>query len=241
MIHFFLSNPLLNRKMSNYNFNKISAAHIARIKAFAPDPADTLFGVTVTTIMSSMIADTEAVYDAWRSTEDVESTERSKKEGRTISVDDSITDLKSFISRKKGVIADKFPKGTPAFEEFFPLGLREYSRMTKKDADTILKRFVNAVDAHKADLDPAILSEANSKYNIYLQLRKDQLQSIGKVKDGMTESERKRIRLAVQIYRNLLTLLLLNAEEPEKARNFFDESILKRKPGDQKPAALPAK
>ncbi len=86
--------------------------------------------------------------------------------------------------------------------------LKEYSGITKKNADTILKRFISALDAHKADFDEAIVTEAGDKYTTYLALRTDQLQTLGKVKDEMMDSEKKRHALAVQLYRNLLTLLL---------------------------------
>jgi hypothetical protein len=240
MISHYLNNPVLSERMSDDNFNKFSASHIARIKTYDPNPDGQLFGVSETTIMAAMIMTTEKSYDDWRLSANMESVDRSKKSGRTITVDDAIADLRSFISRKEGVIADKFPKGSAVYKELFPNGLKEYSAMKKKNADTILKRFITTLDAHKSDFDASVLTEANDKYNTYLSLRKNQLEAIGKVKDEITDSEDKRHDLSVQLYKNLLTLLLLNAEEPDRAGNFFDESMIKRKSnGVDIPASAP--
>ena len=236
MISHYINNPVLSERMSDYNFNKFTASHIARIKTYTPGPDIKLYGVSAATIMTTMIADTENSYSAWRSSADVESVDRSKKSGKTITVGDSIYELKSFISRKEGVIKDKFPKGSAVYKEFFPNGLKEYSAMTKKNADAIVKRFITTLDAHKTDFDASILTEANERYNTYLSLRKGQLEAIGTVRDEITDSEDKRHDLSVQLYRNLLTLLLLNAEEPERVSNFFDESMMKKKSNGEEPA-----
>lgn len=239
MIYKHINNPFLADRISDDNFNKLSSSHIGSLKAFVPNSTDALFAVPAAGILNTMITDTEACYDAWRLSADSKSSEKSKKEAKTISVDDSITELKFFISRKAGVIADKFVKGSPEYEEFFPLGLKEYSAVTKKNANTIFKRFINTLDTHKSDFDESVFTEASEKYNTYLALRGAQLQTFGKVKDGMTDLEQKRYKLSVQLYKNLLTLLLLNAEEPEKTTNFFDESILKKKSKTVKPPAPP--
>ncbi len=237
MISFHLNNPFIAERISNDNFNKYSSTHIERLTAGIPVPADTLYGVAVSTIFNTMITDTQACYNTWKSTVDIKAAETSQKEGRTISVDDSISEMKAFISRKEGVIADKYPNGSPVYEEFFPHGKTEYTTATKKSADTLFKRFNTALENHKSDFDPAALTEANEKYNNYLALRKAQLQSMGKVKEGMTDSDEKRYKLGVQLYKNLLTLLLIYAEEPDKAANFFDESILKKKANIDEPPA----
>ena len=60
---------------------------------------------------------------------------------------------------------------------------------------------------------------------------------MGKVKEGMSDSDEKRYKLGVQLYKNLLALLLIYAEEPDKAANFFDESILRKKVNTDEPPA----
>jgi hypothetical protein len=240
MISHYLVNPILAERMSDDNLNKLASSHIARLKAYVPDPSVVLYGVSVSTIIAAMLSDTQTVYSAWRSSTEAESAERSNKSGRTITVDEAIADLKSFISRKEGVIADKFPRKSAVYKESFPLGLTEYSNLTKKNADTLLKRFITTLDAHKADFEASLLTEANAKYSTYESLREGQLESKGKVQDEIADSEKKRYGLSVQLYKNLVTLLLLNPEEPEKAKSFFDESFLKKKSnGEQPPAPAP--
>ncbi len=235
MIYYYLSNPFLSR-LSNENFGKLSSTHIERLTANTPVTDTTLYGVPVTTIFDTMKTGTLALYTDWKSSVDLNETQKSQKEGKTISVNAAIKDVKDVISSKEGVIADKYHRGSAFFEEFFPHGLNEYSSATKKNADILFPRFITALNTHKADFDESMLSEVNDKYNIYLHSRKTQLQSISKVKDESITSNDKRRALAMQLYRNLLTLLLIYSEEPEKAAVYFDESILKRKsPADKPP------
>jgi len=240
MISKHLNNPFLADGISNANYNQISSTHIERLTVNIPDTANMIYGVPVPTIFDTMITSTQTCYNAWKASTDLNATQKSLKEGKTISVDGSMKDMKSFISTKEGVIADKFHPGTAVYEEFFPLGLSEYSSIRKKNADKILKRFITTLEAHKDSFDASMLTEANDKYNLYLSLRKTQLQTISKVKEEKITSDDSRYALAMQLYRNLLTLLLIYAEEPEKAAVYFDESILKKKSGNNKPAETAA-
>jgi|YelNatPaOPRAMG01_1025707.scaffolds.fasta_scaffold04422_5 hypothetical protein len=229
MINKHINNPFLATRIGNDNFGKYSQTHIERLRTNIPETTDTLFEVPIVTVFDKMITQTEALYNDWKASTDSGATEKAQKEGKTKSVNQSFDELKSFISIKEGVIADKFHKGTPVYEEFFPLGLKEYSGVRKKNADTIFKRFINVLNIHKDVFDANMINEANEKYSTYTSLRQAQLQKIGEVKDKTSIADEKRKLLALQLYKNLLTLLLIYADKPEKAELYFDESIQKRK------------
>jgi hypothetical protein len=235
MIANHVNNPFLSTRTSNGNFSKYAAIHIERLKANISATTDILFGTTITTIFNTMISQTENLFNDWKSSIDLSATEKSQKEGKTISVKQAFKDLKSFISIKHGVIADKFHKGTPIYEEFFPLGLNEYSKVSMKDADVVFKRFINALELHKDAFDANMLTEANEKFNTYTLLRQAQLQKIGRVKDEISNADEKRNALGLQLYKNLLTLLLIYADNPEKVDNYFDESIIAKKSKKEAP------
>lgn len=239
MINKHINNPFIAERISDGDFNKISSYHIGSLKVYATTAEPVFFGVPENTIISAMLVATEDLYNNWKSSSEIKASEKSVKEGKTINVNDAVKDIKSFISRKSGVIADKFSKGTPTYEEFFPLGLKEYSGVRLKNAERIFKRFITTLDRNKNSFDEAMFTEASEKYNTYLAARSLQLQTFGKVKDGMTVTEEKRYKLGVQLYKNLLTLLLINAETPEKVTNYFDESILKKKSRGEEPPLPP--
>ena len=240
MIHYYISNPITNAQLGNDNFNKFSTTHIERLKANIPETADMIYGIPVPAIFNIMISDTELKFNAWKASIDIGATEKAEKEGKTIDVNSSFKNFKSFISLKAGVIADKYHKNPAIFEEFYPQGAEEYSKSSKAKADKIFKRFITALDKNKADFDAAIITEANAMYDEYTTLRKVQLQKIGKVKDESSTASVQRDELSLQLYKNLLTLLLINADMPEKAAVYFDESILKKKSGNNKPAETAA-
>ncbi len=239
MFSHHLVNPFDSERLSNDNFDKFSSIHIERLTAGVPQNGNTLYGVPVQNIFNTMITDTQACYNIWKTTAATKATESSTKEGKTINVDDAISDMKEFISFKEGVIADRFHPGTPTYEEFFPNGKSEYSHVTKKNAEKLFKRFITTLDNHKTSFDEIMLTEANDKYNAYTSFRKDQLQTISKVNADMTDSDDKRYKLSSQLYKNLLTLLLINAEEPDKAANYFDESMFKKKGKKDEPPTPP--
>ena len=229
MIHYYVSNPITNAQLSNDNFNKFSTTHIERLKVNIPETTNMIYGVPVATIFNSMISDTELKFNAWKASIDTGATEKAEKEGKTIDVNSSFKNFKSFISLKAGVIADKYHKNPAIFEEFYPQGAEEYSKASKAKADKIFKRFITALDKNKADFDAAVLTEANAMYDVYTTLRKVQLQKIGKVKDESSTASVQRDELSLQLYKNLLTLLLINADMPEKTAIYFDESMFKKK------------
>lgn len=224
-----VKNPYLKIRIGDDNLSKYSSTHLERLRTNIPQTTDMIFGIPVSTLFNTMITETETVFNDWKTSTEIKATEKAQKEGKTISVNQSFEDMKSFISVKEGVIADKFPKGSPVYEEFFPLGLSEYSRLNKKNANNIFKRFISTLEIHKDVFAPEMFTEATEKYNTLISLRQAQLQKIGKVIDEISVAGSKRYALEVQLYKNLLTLLLINAEHPEKAEIYFDESILKKK------------
>ncbi len=241
MIQHLKSNPFLSQKLGNGDYSKYSSLHFERMITGIPETEMLIYGIPVKNIFDSMISGTRTKIDDFKLSIAEQSTESSQREGKTISLDDSITDMKTFISYKEGVIADKFHPGTPVYEEFYPHGKSEYRRAAKKDIETVFKRFIETLTRHKDSFDEAMLIEANEKYIACLTARETQLESKGKVKHGSTDIDRKRYALGVQMYKNLLTLLLINAEEPLKALAYFDESMIKKDSNDKESPALPVK
>lgn len=212
-----LNNPFANPQISEDDFLKISLTHLERLDANNQNGDYT-----------TMINATKPLYDAYKKASSAEAFEEALREGKTISVDQAITGMKHFVSRKEGIIKDKYFNKPETYEIFFPKGLTEYSNATKGNIDLLFKRFVDAIDAHTADLGMPLKQEAETLYNNYVTLREAQLESIGEVKELDSEQDAERYALAIQLFRNLLGLISKFAEDTERVKDFFDLSITAR-------------
>ena len=218
-IHF--TNPFLKSKIGDDKFDKGVKNHID------------LTGVIITddNPLTSMFIEnrtaTNLLYEQYSESRGKKALNLSQREGKTISVNLLLKNIKEFISLKEGIIKNKFRKGTPEYEEIYPLGKNEYNKATKKNIGKLLKRFIDSLNAHKSEIDAAILTEAQALYDSLIQTMSAQSGKKGEVKDTTSGTKELRRQLAVQLYKNMLLLLLINAENPEKVKDYFDESFIK--------------
>ena len=221
-----LRNPFLSLQTSDANFSKLAGTHLERLKAN-----------NTANRFESLILQTEPLYQAYITTLTTGSGTSSSKESKTVSTNEAIANLKAYISRKEGVIADKFPKKTPVYQEFFPLGLSEYRIASKKNMQVLAERFTKAAQTHATVLGKDMAKEAQALLEAYTSSRTQQLQAIGSVKGISGESKARRKALALQLYRNLLRMLLENVEQTESVKAYFDTSFLRKVRREEKSLA----
>jgi hypothetical protein len=218
-----LRNPFINLQTSDANFSKLAGTHLERLKA---NNTGNRF--------EALILQTEPLYQAYINTLTAGSGSSSSKESKTVSTNDAIANVKAYISRKEGVIADKFPKKTSVYQEFFPLGLSEYRLASNKNLQLLTERFIKAAQIHSAVLGKDIAKEAQVLLDTYASSRTQQLQAIGSVKGISGESKARRKALALQLYKNLLQMLLANIDQTENVKTYFDTSFLKKARREEK-------
>jgi hypothetical protein len=226
MFLYHLRNPFLNTEISDVNFGKLASTHIERLKAGNTSKR-----------YDALIASTEPLYQSFVGTLFTGSGSSSAKESKTMRTNETLNALKAYIGRKEGVIADKFPRNSPAYQEFFPQGLKEYRNASKKNLQVVAERFIKAALTHTAILGKDISKEAQSLLDAYVSSRTEQLQAIGSVKGISSESKSRRRTLAVQLYKNLLHILLENADQTSQVKDYFDVSFLRRVRKEEKPMA----
>lgn len=226
MFLYHLRNPFLNPEISDVNFGKLASTHIERLKA----------GNTANRY-DALIASTEPLYLAFVSTLFTGSGSSSAKESKTMRTNETLNALKAYIGRKEGVIADKFPRNSPAYQEFFPQGLKQYRNASKKNLQLVAECFIKAVQTHTGVIGKDIVKEAQSLLDAYVSSRTEQLQAIGSLKGISSESKSRRKALAIQLYKNLLHILLENAEQTSQVKDYFDISFLKKVRKEEKPLA----
>ncbi|MGB4776213.1 MAG: hypothetical protein WBP45_13645, partial [Daejeonella sp.] len=70
--------------------------------------------------------------------------------------------------------------------------------------------------------------ELKALLDAYLDSRETQLESIGSVKTLSNKGKTQRDQLALQLYINLLSLLLMNPADTDQVKAYYDESFLKK-------------
>ena len=82
------------------------------------------------------------------------------RKGKTLTVQQFVTEFKKTMSEKEGVIADAVGGfNTPAFLEIYPGGVSEYSDVTLAKMPTIVKRLNGVATKYAASLSPNLLSK----------------------------------------------------------------------------------
>ncbi len=221
MFESLTSNQFLTMQISEDNFDKLVKSHIERTSVIAANssPLTAMFWDNRTAV--------SALYTQYSESRGKKALNLSQKEGKTINVNQIVKNIKVFVSLKEGIIKNKFFKGTAEYEEFYPLGVKEYAKASKKNIGNLFKRFIDSLNVHKMDLDSGILSEALPLYDSLMQAMSAQMNQVGNVKDITSSTKELRRQLAVQLYKNMLLLLLMNADNPQKVKDYFDESFIK--------------
>ncbi len=209
-----LNNPFENARISNANLSTFAEKHAALLSSFSAPPE--LLSALTPLINNFKLQLTEI------------STSEGRKQAKTVSVDDLIDEIKKFISRKGGVVADKFPADSPAYQEFYPYGRAEYTKAAKKNIQVLVERFRDACVKYKTELGDEIGQQMSTYVQQLADVRKTQIENISGVKDKSSTLDTARTQLTTQLFVNLLTLTLNNVNDTEKVNNYFDTSMLKR-------------
>jgi len=209
-----LNNPFESARISNANLSTFAEKHAALLSSFSGPPELLL---ALTPLINNFKLQLAEI-----------STSEGRKQAKTVSVDDLIDEIKKFISRKGGVVADKFPADSPAYQEFYPYGRVEYTKAAKKNIQVLVERFKDACIKHKSELGDEIGQQMSAYAQQLADVRKTQIENISGVKDKSSTLDTARTQLTTQLFLNLLTLTLNNINDTDKVNNYFDTSMLKR-------------
>ena len=79
-------------------------------------------------------------------------TEGAQQKGGTLNRQDAFDDVLDFVRRQEGLVKSKFGKQSPAYLEFYPKGLSEYSAAKVEGLTNLLVRYVAAANKYQKDL-----------------------------------------------------------------------------------------
>jgi hypothetical protein len=228
----FRKNPFLSINISKSRFGKFVFIHIERTKA-ANNPA-----------FDSIILSTETLYNSiFNNLENVDKYHNLKR-GLTIEVNKKMKEFKAQAIKMESLVEATFEKGSDSYLEFYPHGRTEYHRANKNNILMLFERVIKATTAFEAELGSDWKNKFTLLYNDFFPLFEQQNQFKGKVAKATSEFKDLKKTLCNQLYKNLLVILSEYYEYPNKAKSFFDESVVnwrkhhkKKKKAAKTPAA----
>lgn len=212
----FFKNHFDTKEISDNNIRKFTEVHLQRLAA-KNGSGD----------FTQMISDTTDAYNLYFGKINDEDTKFAVQQGLTIAVNNAVEDFKSAVSRRSGLILSAFGKESPTYQEFFPLGLTEYSGATLQNVETLMNRMVTASTKYTAELTAAVSTEFQGYLTTYTAARAAQLLKKGEVTDAKSSTSQNRDVVEVQLMKNLLAIASMYVGDESACNDFFDQSFIR--------------
>jgi hypothetical protein len=210
------------KEISDDNLKKFAEVHLERLSAN-----------NGTAQFTTMITATTAAYTAYFGAMTNEDTKFAIQQGLTVTMNNIFENFKKFVSRKAGTIQGQFGKESPEYQEFFPLGLTEYSNATLANIETLMSRFVAAAERHSAELGANIQTDAETFLTNYKAARKAQLEKIGEVSAQKSTTSTSRDGIENELMRNVHLIASMFIGNVDRCMDFFDQSFIRGSETDE--------
>lgn len=217
-IRSLFKNHFSTARISDDNLRKFANDHVARITANNTNGQYAQI-LQATTQLA-------AAYDVLIKQED---STFATQQGNTLKTDQITEQFKKAVSQREGTVRGEFGVNSPEYQEFFPNGVTEYSTATRGNIETLLQRITDKSQKYANIL-------GNNLYNIFSALqaqyqvaRNEQLVVIGNVDMIKSQVTAAREALEKQMMINILTLAVEFLGNPDRADDFFDQSIIRIK------------
>jgi hypothetical protein len=213
----FFGNFISALHVSDNNLQKFSLDHIQRITV---NNKTGMF----TTILSDIVEKYEAFFGKITN-EDVNF---AVQQSLTMSADNLLQEFKTQISQKEGIVRGNFGKQSAVYQEFFPMGLSEYSTIIKANAELLMNRIVTAATKYEATLGSNFVQTFSQIQSNYKTARSLQLGKIGEVKTDKLDAAENRTQLELQLCSNIHYIGYTYPGNVARCMSFFNQSIIQR-------------
>ena len=212
----FFENHLANREISAEELRQFAEDHIGKLKALPALPAN----------LTALLAPTVAAFDAFDEKLSDRTTYLAAQVGGTITKDEVLQVFRSTVRQREGRVRDKFPKGSAAYAEFYPQGLKDYNRARLGQLPALLDRYITAADKYKDTLGPELLAEFTALKTSFTTARESQVEAKGDLAQVRAALAAARVVLEMQLGRNILAIASHHLGQPERAADYFNQSLL---------------
>ncbi|WP_046242493.1 hypothetical protein [Hymenobacter terrenus] len=235
MIENFLSNPFRNLVLGQKRTLKYADVHLERLQARLSELPVAPF--------TDRAAATRAAVASYREHVQTGAAQDADRQSKTLTNDEAIARFQRFVSQQAKVLAALFTnldtqvqgEDTDAYKQFFPRGVMAITKANKAALDTEAAVFLRAAAAQQVQVGPALLIQAQQRWQQVEDSRKNQLATMGSEQQTKDQRQEARTVLADTLFLNLLTLLTHFHLTPERVRDFFPEAILKEYTGPATP------
>lgn len=209
-------NHLSNREISAEELRQFTEDHLGKLGALPALPAN----------LAALDAPTQAAFDDFDEALSARTVLLAGQIGGTITKDEARQLIRTTVRQREGRIRDKFPKGSAAYAEFLPQGLGEINKATIGKIPAILERLISAAEKHQAALGPELLAEFTALKTTYTGAREDQVDAKGELAEARATLAAARTALELQLGRNILAIASHHLGHPERAKDYFNQSLL---------------
>lgn len=176
-----------------------------------------------------LVTPTQTAYDNLYNSLNTTTTSYAQQQSKTLGVDNILASFKTIISKREATIRGLLDVDTPKYQEIFPQGLTQYSKINKSTAPMLMNQFISGITNNVGTLGQAMVDEFSQILTDYTKAREMQ-----ELKKGTTDQSRGSwddciVIMYKQLNYNLLTIAREYPGQPEKAKMYFDQSILKLK------------
>lgn len=204
-------------RISDEKLAKFSEIHIQRLAANNSDGRYT-----------KMIETTNAAYEAYFGAMTDEDTKFAVQQSYTKAMNEVYEEFKKMISQKEGTVRGLWNTDSPVYQEFFPLGVMDYTRCTLANVEMLMARFINASRAHEKELGEPFINLFTDIQTRFISARTAQLQKKGQVSESKDISGKKRSELERRLTLNLLALAAEYLGDEDRGMDFFDQSFIRK-------------
>ena len=204
------------KEISDDNLRKFAEIHLERLSAN-----------NGTAQFTAMITATSTAYTAYFGAMTNEDTKFAIQQGLTITMKNIVDGFKKYVSQKEGIIRGNFGKESAEYQEFFPLGLTEYSNATLANVEALITRMVAAAERHQAVLGANLLSDLENYQTDFRNARQAQLTKIGEVQAQKSTTSTTRDGIENELMKNVHLIASMFIGEVDRCMDFFDQSFIR--------------
>jgi len=119
-----------------------------------------------------------------------------------------------------------YDKTDDVYKEFYPHGLTEYDNMNETTAEVLMDRLIEKTHTYSGDVGitwEPIFQDYRDKYDLAFAGQRGKMGNLDQTVD-MYNAEFTPI--CIQLFKDMLTIMLQDPSHPEKLLGFFDETIV---------------
>ncbi len=209
-------NHFASVEISAEELRQFTEDHLGKLKALPALPVNLI----------ALLAPTQTAFDAFDEKISARTTLQATQSGGTITKDEALQLFRTTVRQREGRVKDKFGKGSGPYAEFFPQGLKEYNMARLGQISGLLERLITAAGKYQAQLGPELLAEFTALKSTFTNARDGQVDTKGELAQARANVAATRSVLELQLGKNLLTIALHHLGQPERAVDYFNQSLL---------------